>query len=146
MSDKANNWLERVRASKAFSQAKTRAQQVLNDQGELRDLVQQASAKARQGEGPLANVWASLNAAFRMLKAYTQGRYRQIPMSTLLMLVAALLYFVMPLDAVPDVLLGLGLLDDAALLAWALRSMGGELDKFKQWESAQPTEADPPTH
>jgi len=42
-------------------------------------------------------------------------------------LVAALAYFVLPLDAVPDVLPGVGFTDDAAVLLTALRMVAGHL-------------------
>ena len=41
-----------------------------------------------------------------------------------LTLLAALAYFVMPVDAVPDVILCLGFTDDAAVLAAVLRTLG----------------------
>jgi uncharacterized membrane protein YkvA (DUF1232 family) len=46
------------------------------------------------------------------------------PISTL---VGALAYFVRPLDAVPDVLPGVGFTDDAAVLLAALRMVAGHL-------------------
>jgi uncharacterized membrane protein YkvA (DUF1232 family) len=59
------------------------------------------------------------------------------------MLVAAVVYFVMPVDAVPDILLGFGLLDDAAILGWTLRSLDGDLKRFRAWEATR-TAADAP--
>ena len=38
------------------------------------------------------------------------------------MLVASVAYFVMPIDLIPDVVVGLGYVDDATLLAWTLQS------------------------
>jgi uncharacterized membrane protein YkvA (DUF1232 family) len=51
--------------------------------------------------------------------------------------VAALLYFVTPLDAIPDWLFGIGLVDDLAVLAWVLRTWQEELAAFQQWRAAQ---------
>ena len=53
---------------------------------------------------------------------------------------AALLYFVTPLDAIPDWLFGFGLVDDLAVLAWVLRTWQEELAAFQQWRADQAPE------
>jgi len=46
---------------------------------------------------------------------------------------AALAYFIMPLDAIPDVIPVLGFTDDAAMIAGAVKSMGSVItDKHRQ--------------
>jgi len=47
--------------------------------------------------------------------------------------VAALLYFIAPLDALPDFLFGWGLLDDAAVISYVSNQLRKELEAFKQW-------------
>lgn len=44
----------------------------------------------------------------RMASAYARGYYKDIPWKALMSVVAALLYFVNPLDLIPDVIPGLG--------------------------------------
>ncbi len=51
-------------------------------------------------------------------------------------MVAGLLYFVSPLDAIPDWLLGVGFLDDIAVLGWVLKAVGDELNRFKDWRKS----------
>lgn len=55
-------------------------------------------------------------------------------------MVAALLYFVTPLDAIPDWFFGVGLVDDLAVLAWVMRTWQAELAAFEQWRAAQAPE------
>ncbi|HLT05163.1 MAG TPA: YkvA family protein, partial [Pseudomonas sp.] len=55
----------------------------------------------------------------------------------LVSIVAGLAYFLSPLDLIPDFLLGVGLLDDVAVLAWIMRTWRGELDAFVAWRDAQ---------
>lgn len=54
-----------------------------------------------------------------------------------IILAVAVVYFVMPIDAVPDFIPGLGLLDDAALLGWALKTFQSDIDVFLAWEREQ---------
>lgn len=70
----------------------------------------------------------------RLARAWAQGRYRSVPWRTLSMATGALLYFVNPLDAVPDFLVGVGYLDDATVLAMVAASLRGDLDRFSAWE------------
>ena len=43
-------------------------------------------------------------------------------------LLGALAYFVLPIDAIPDMIVGLGYTDDAAVLFAALRMVGGAIE------------------
>ena len=58
------------------------------------------------------------------------------------LIVASIIYFVMPFDAVPDFIVGLGLLDDVALLAWTFRSVAQDIEAFIGWEKDQADQTD----
>ncbi|MDM8347781.1 YkvA family protein [Pseudomonas sp. sp1636] len=73
--------------------------------------------------------------------AWWRGEYRAISSQALLAVVAALLYFVTPLDGLPDWLPVLGFIDDLAVLAWVLRTWSDELAAFRAWREAQAPEA-----
>jgi uncharacterized membrane protein YkvA (DUF1232 family) len=126
---------QRVQGSRSYHRARSKAAEYVNDPQRLNELVRKAGRKADAKKGPLEDIWAQLTACFRLIRAYAKGAYREIPWSSLVMLVAAIVYFVMPVDVLPDFLVGLGLLDDAALLGWTIRTLGAEIDAFAAWES-----------
>lgn len=76
-----------------------------------------------------------------LLVAWVRGDYRGVSSQALLSVVAALLYFLAPVDLVPDWLLGVGFLDDLAVLAWVVRRWQSEIDAFKVWRDGQGVEA-----
>lgn len=120
----------------SFEQAKTSAKGYLNNPRKLSQLLQQAQQTAdKQHQGPLRQVWTGLLSTFRLLSAYASGRYTNIPWDSLVLLVASVLYLVLPVDLVPDFIPALGYLDDAALLAWALAAVKTDLENFAAWES-----------
>lgn len=80
-----------------------------------------------------------MTACFRLIRAYAKGTYRDIPWYSIVMIVASVIYFVMPIDLIPDFLVGFGLLDDAALLGWAVKTFSSDIDHFLEWESKNPT-------
>lgn len=55
--------------------------------------------------------------AGNLLAAYYCAMDSRTPLRVRTMLLAALAYFIMPMDAIPDIIAGLGFTDDAAVLA-----------------------------
>jgi uncharacterized membrane protein YkvA (DUF1232 family) len=72
----------------------------------------------------------------RLLSAYTRGQYRAVPIKTIASVVAAVIYFLNPVDLIPDALLGLGLTDDIVVLSWVYQNAKAEIHLFLQWEKA----------
>ncbi len=134
-----------VHQSPVFSRAKAKAAEYLNDPNRLRGLARNAAAKATAlgQDGPFTKIWEDLNVMVRLIGHLCSGTYTRFPVRSLVLLVAGLLYFVWPLDLVPDAIPVLGWLDDVTLLAFIIRSIKFDLDVFQQWEktaSADDTE------
>jgi uncharacterized membrane protein YkvA (DUF1232 family) len=72
-----------------------------------------------------------------MVRAYKQGAYKEVPWRSLLLVLAALIYFVSPVDFMPDFLPLLGFTDDVAVILWVYSSIRGDIEKFRGWESNQ---------
>ena len=68
----------------------------------------------------LAKVAARLPFAEDAVAAYYCAFDKQTPLEAKGMLIAALAYFILPIDAIPDFLLGLGFTDDLAVIATAI--------------------------
>lgn len=132
---RASARVDRARESRAYGKAKTKAEEYMSSPEKLQKLLDDAANKVQKKTGPLAEVWEALTAALRLIKAYANGTYRDIPWPTITMIVASIIYFVMPLDLVPDFLVGLGLVDDAALLGWTFKSFASDIDAFREWEA-----------
>jgi uncharacterized membrane protein YkvA (DUF1232 family) len=132
---------QHARSSSAFRRANIQAKELLSNPDRLRGVVDDALRKAeRYKEGPLREIWHSLSTAFRLIKAYANGSYRAVPWESMSLLVAAVVYLLMPIDLIPDFIVGLGLLDDVALFGWVLRCISTELDAFAKWETGDQAE------
>lgn len=70
----------------------------------------------------------------RMIQAYAAGSYRSVDKSNMVLVVAAILYFISPIDIVPDYLPVIGFLDDITLITWVITTLGTELEKFEAHE------------
>ena len=89
----------------------------------------------------LETVRAELSSLIALLKAYANGSYREISGRTLIAVAAAVLYFVVPLDLVPDFILGFGLVDDAAVIGYVFNLVRKEVEQFVEWQRNQAEEA-----
>jgi uncharacterized membrane protein YkvA (DUF1232 family) len=71
----------------------------------------------------------------RMVGAVARRRYPAFPWRTVLGLVGGFSYLLFPLDALPDALLPIGLLDDAVVLGLVARMIKRDVDAFRAWET-----------
>lgn len=109
--------------------------------GRLPSLLLAVSRKMPLKDGRMGRLRDDLNLLIGLCLAWWRGEYRALGAQALLSVVAGLLYFLMPLDAVPDWLPGVGLLDDLAVLAWVLRTWDAELQAYRAWREQQDTQA-----
>lgn len=93
-----------------------------------------AFGRIDQGSGLRIRFWrnlvrfgARLPLAADLLAAYYCAFDRDTPLKVKAALVGAIAYFVLPSDAMPDVLPVLGFTDDAAVLATAIKLVAGHI-------------------
>lgn len=118
-----------------FHGARKKAESYLQDKDKAADLLRKAREKAAQMPGALAGVWEDLQTLIRMLKTWLSGDYSGASWQTILLVVTAILYFVMPFDVIPDFIAALGFFDDAAIIAYIVSSIKEELLAFTEWET-----------
>lgn len=112
------------------------AGRILQSRSRTLRMLSSATRLARQHENPLRAVWESLATLIRMVRAWASGGYRDVPWRSLTFATAAILYFVSPLDAIPDFIPVAGFLDDAMVIAWVAGAIRKDLDRFEDWESS----------
>jgi uncharacterized membrane protein YkvA (DUF1232 family) len=84
----------------------------------------------------VASAKEKLSVFSRMASAYVSGKYRTVPWKTVMTILAAIIYFLNPLDLVPDFIPVMGLTDDFGVLMWVYASVSLEIDKFLAWEKS----------
>lgn len=126
-----------ARGSSAYKRAEKAAKKVLKDPKEAAKLSRQAEAKAKNNESQLGEALDDLQTLVRLIRAYAKGEYREVPQRTLITAAAAVVYFVNPIDAIPDVIPVVGYVDDAALLVFVAKAIHKDLDEFRAWEESK---------
>jgi len=110
------------------------AQIVLRRRFRVALLVRDAYDRMVSNATVLEAVWEDLQTVLRLLVAWVDDSYRRVPWTPLVLMAAALIYFVLPFDVVPDFLAGIGFVDDVAVISSVVQSVREELDRFREWE------------
>ncbi|KAF2406917.1 YkvA family protein [Pseudomonas antarctica] len=104
--------------------------------GRLPTLLFAVAAKGSSQGNRLGKLKDDLKLLQALCLAYWRGEYRAISPKALISVVAGLMYFLSPIDAIPDFIPVFGMLDDIAVLAWVMRTLDGELSAFRAWRDA----------
>ena len=68
-----------------------------------------------------------------LIKSFVSKEYTDIPIGTIIAIIAALLYFVSPIDLVPDSIPVLGYFDDAAVVAVCWKMVESDVKEYQVW-------------
>jgi uncharacterized membrane protein YkvA (DUF1232 family) len=123
-----------------FKTALNNAASMLTRRSRLLSLLPKLALKLKESNWNGVNAGVAKEKFFvlgRLIKAYAMGDYREIPWKTILTIVAAVIYFVNPLDLIPDIVPLTGLTDDFAILLWVFSNVGNEIEKFLAWEKSR---------
>lgn len=127
------------REMKFFNRFKSKAVEVVSDSESLKKLLirlKERLDKSESDDSLRTKLVEYLKLVSRMIGNTLNGNYNQMPWQTLVMIVGGLLYFLAPLDALPDFIPVAGLLDDATILVWLGKCFREDLENYKNWEQA----------
>ena len=134
----SGTWVKRIVDSRFFKEAMNKSEVLFNQnqiglltliRGALKK-VQETAASSNLTVVKLLNRYIILFS--ELIKSYVQGNYTKLPVVTLVKITAALLYFVMPFDFIPDFLPLVGFADDLAIVVWVGKAIKEELDEFEK--------------
>ena len=127
-----------------FEKYKDKASKLLSDNERVNTLLSTTKGKLKsivESNEKLKDFSDKVYTFFRMVKAQMTGEYREMPWKSLVMITGALIYFVTPLDLIPDFIPALGLTDDLAIVVWVYNSLKEDIEKFEVWENTIEVEA-----
>ena len=111
---------------------------IVRQEQKLVELVQNVVAKlSKVAKNPkVQKLIQPIQIFIRMLKAHFRGEHR-IALSTLGLIVLALVYFLSPVDFIPDFLGVLGFADDLSVVLAVYAKVKDEVEQFLEWERTQ---------
>jgi len=117
----------------------SKAKKIINDDEKLKKLIEDVLKKLKEissDKKTSAKLNDSLRLFIRIINAYTSKEYTYVPWKTICLIVAGLIYFIYPVDLIPDFIPVSGLIDDVALIAWIYESIQEDIEKFLEWEKS----------
>lgn len=118
----------------------SKASDVVKDNDKVMSLLKEAKSKLdriSQNEEERTTFVSQLKIMLRMLKSHFNGDYTAFSTSTILSIVFGLLYFITPIDLIPDFIPALGLTDDITLIYFIFRNLAEDIENFRDWESSR---------
>ena len=84
--------------------------------------------------GLLGRLFKDLRLLVPLFKDYLKGTYRDVSVKSIVIFIVTLAYIISPIDLIPDYIIGLGQIDDAAILGLSLYFLEKDLLKYKKWK------------
>ncbi|WP_408009506.1 YkvA family protein [Pseudalkalibacillus sp. A8] len=121
-----------------------RARTLIKNREESGQMVQNVRAKLQKDDiqEALKGFLDRIQALIRLADQYRLGNYRDISKKSMVLVIAGLLYFLSPIDAIPDIIAGLGLVDDLAIISYVWKTVNNEIEQFLEWEQESTNKTD----
>jgi uncharacterized membrane protein YkvA (DUF1232 family) len=118
-----------------FEKSKAEAEKLLKDKNKMEHFLERLENKLSQI--PVAGKYlCDVPVLISLVKAYVDKTYVEIPIGSIIAITGALLYFLNPFDIVPDPIPGIGVIDDAAVIAFAYKFIHDDVAEYKAWRDA----------
>ncbi len=118
-----------------LEQFRNKATKLLYNVEKTKETLKRAFDKAVNNKGAMSEVFHDLKLLLSLVKDYVSGAYKGIPFGSIVAAVGGILYFLSPIDFIPDFLLGIGLIDDVFVIGLVLKQIHSDLQKYEKWKS-----------
>lgn len=115
-----------------FEKNKDKANEYINEPDKLEKLLQKAEKKI-EGIPVVGDKLKDIPLLISMMRSFLRKEYTEIPKWTIIAIVLCLMYFVAPIDILPDMIPGFGYIDDAAILLAAHYFISTDLNDYCEW-------------
>lgn len=130
----AKKMTEESEAQLLLESGYSEAEEVINNPDVLDNLLQRLEEKLKMV--PVAgDALSNIPILIAMVRSYASKEYTDLPLGTMVAIVSALIYFLSPIDLIPDSIPVLGYADDAAVLAACLSMVQSDVDDYKTWRA-----------
>lgn len=136
-----DNNFDEQKALEELEKGYDEAEKLLHDQDKMERFLQRLEKKLKTV--PLAgNKLAVLPIMVSLIRNYIKKEYTDIPIGTIISIISALIYFVSPIDIIPDSIPVLGYFDDAAVVAACWKLVESDVDEYVKWRNENNREFD----
>ena len=128
--------LSEEQVKEALESGYAQSEALLNDKDELDDFLYRLEQKINDMPF-VGKKFSMIPVMISLVKNYVQGKYTTIPYGTILAILSALIYFLAPIDIVPDFIPLAGYLDDMAVLGLCMNMVSIDIETYEKWRQDQ---------
>lgn len=128
----------KIKENKFFDQAKTRASNILGNREKLEEVLNASKTRLEEinlDNTKLSKLGHNLRVFLKMIQAYAKGYYRDAPWKSMVAIVAGIIYFLMPIDLIPDFIPFTGFIDDFTVIMLISNAFHQDIEQFEIWDA-----------
>lgn len=126
-----NSEVQRITEDEAKSELEksiSHAEKIIDDTNKIESLLDKINFKKLEKE------FSKLFTMAEIIKAYIKKEYTTIPKRSILAILGAIIYFVNPLDLIPDTLPVVGHVDDLSIILVCWNAISKDIDDYITWK------------
>ena len=131
-----SNNINEEQVKEALESGYAQSEALLNDKDELDDFLYRLEQKFNDMPF-VGKKFSMIPIMISLVKNYVQGKYTTVPYGTILAVLSALVYFLSPIDIIPDFIPLAGYLDDMAVLGLCMNMVSIDIETYEKWRQAQ---------
>ncbi len=121
-----------INAKELFEEKRHEAEEMVNRPDKVEHLLQRLESKLRSLH-KLGDKLAYIPQMGMLINSWIRGDYKEIPIGSIIATIAAIIYFVSPIDLIPDAIPFIGYIDDTGVVAFVLHMVQTDLDEYMKW-------------
>ncbi len=130
-----NNLVDEIdeeKASAFFEKNSAEAEDILKNEDKMERFLQKLEQKLKTV--PVAgNALAYIPLMMSLVRSYVKKEYDEPPITSMISIVVTLIYFLSPVDLIPDAVPGAGFIDDAVVITGCLALVRTDLEDYRIW-------------
>lgn len=127
---------EKEKIKELLEKHNLKAKSILSNVGKTQELLDKVLAKMENVKfKPIAHLFGNIRTVVSLIGDTVTGKYKGIPYRSIIAMTGALIYFLSPIDIIPDFIPVLGLLDDTFVLGFVLKQFEADINVYKAWKT-----------
>ena len=131
-----SNNLSEDQVKEALESGYGQSEALLNDKDELDNFLYRLEQKINDMPF-VGKKFSMIPVMISLVKHYVQGKYTTVPYGTILAVLSALIYFLSPIDIIPDFIPLAGYFDDMAVMGLCMKMVNTDIESYDEWRRSQ---------
>ena len=117
---------------RAYRNSRKEAERILGSQDRVEKILRKLEEKLKKIP-KAGKILSGVPTYISLLRSYIRREYPVLPAASAAAILGALIYVLSPVDFIPDLIPGMGFLDDALVLTAVIGSVKADVDPYLEW-------------